>query len=290
MAHRHLIPPMQKLPTARGEIAYRRFGNPEGPKVLALHGWLDNHSSFIPLAPFLSELDLIAIDLPGHGSSYHRSDFNTYYFIEWLIDLAEVLTLLGWKRPTLLGHSLGGAIATVWAGTFPETVGNLLLIESLGPLADPANLAPQTVQEFLRQSQRLPSQRSVIYENLETVIALRQKATPLTASSARLLLENSMIKTDSGWVWKSDPRCRFTSALRFTPEQVLAFIHQITCPTLVVIADDGLKLSSQEQAQREKAWQRLEKRSVPGHHHVHMDTPERVAPLLVEFLNSIKKG
>ena len=60
------------LPTQRGVIQALQFGNPNGKPVLALHGWLDNAASFIPMAPYLAEHNLVAIDMLGHGGSTHR--------------------------------------------------------------------------------------------------------------------------------------------------------------------------------------------------------------------------
>ena len=60
------------LATARGPLTALRSGDPHGPKLLALHGWLDNAASFIPLQGSLSAFDLVALDLPGHGGSAHR--------------------------------------------------------------------------------------------------------------------------------------------------------------------------------------------------------------------------
>ncbi len=48
-------------------VAALRSGTPGGLKVLALHGWLDNAASFLPLAAQLPTLDLVMVDLPGHG-------------------------------------------------------------------------------------------------------------------------------------------------------------------------------------------------------------------------------
>ncbi|RZA29030.1 MAG: alpha/beta hydrolase, partial [Lysobacteraceae bacterium] len=56
---------------AFGRLAGLRAGSQGRQKVLALHGWLDNAASFLPLATQLPELDLVMLDLPGHGRSAH---------------------------------------------------------------------------------------------------------------------------------------------------------------------------------------------------------------------------
>ena len=53
-----------------GQLAALR-NDGSGPRVLALHGWLDNAASFLPLAAHLRAIDLVALDLPGHGHSAH---------------------------------------------------------------------------------------------------------------------------------------------------------------------------------------------------------------------------
>ena len=61
--------------TRYGEIAALQWGTGNPNKVLALHGWLDNAASFSHLAPLLLEqqLEITAIDFPGHGWSDHRA-------------------------------------------------------------------------------------------------------------------------------------------------------------------------------------------------------------------------
>jgi pimeloyl-ACP methyl ester carboxylesterase len=118
------------LDTARGRIAALRMGNPTGPKVLALHGWLDNAASFLPMAPYLADADLVAIDMLGHGASTHIPAGYDYAFVDWLHDILDVLDALGWQQAHLLGHSLGGALATVVAAGAPERVLSLALIDA----------------------------------------------------------------------------------------------------------------------------------------------------------------
>ena len=77
------------LDTARGPLAALRGGDPSGPKLLCLHGWLDNAASFLPLAPHLAGFDWVALDLPGHGASSHRAPGYDYAFADWLHDVLE---------------------------------------------------------------------------------------------------------------------------------------------------------------------------------------------------------
>ena len=54
-----------------GALRVLTWGEEDAPPVLALHGWLDNAASFIPLAAHLDGIRLVAIDAPGHGRSGH---------------------------------------------------------------------------------------------------------------------------------------------------------------------------------------------------------------------------
>ena len=61
-----------RLDTTQGALAGLAWRREGAPRVLCLHGWLDNAASFVPLAPLLDRLDVVALDLPGHGHSEHR--------------------------------------------------------------------------------------------------------------------------------------------------------------------------------------------------------------------------
>ena len=130
--------------TQRGRIEGLRFGNPEGPPVLALHGWLDNAASFIPMAPYLATHDIVAIDMLGHGASSHIPKGYDYAFVDWLHDILDVLDALDWQKAHLLGHSLGGALASVLAAGAPERIASLALIEALGPPPWPGEHAAES--------------------------------------------------------------------------------------------------------------------------------------------------
>ncbi|MFW5926442.1 MAG: alpha/beta fold hydrolase [Wenzhouxiangella sp.] len=129
---------MNEIELCRGSIAgLHRPGG--GARVLALHGWLDNANSFRALVEVLEDCDLVAIDFPGHGHSQPRPPGTRYHFDDYVFDVVAVLDDLGWPRCHLLGHSLGGAVASVVAGAAPDQVRSVTLIEGLGPLSLPAD-------------------------------------------------------------------------------------------------------------------------------------------------------
>lgn len=125
-------------------FAAKRWGDPNGLPVLALHGWLDNAASFDQLAPCLPQLQLVAIDLAGHGHSEHRPSGVKYHYVDYIDDVMAVADALGWERFALLGHSLGAGIACVVAGSFPERITHLMLLEGIGPMS--RRLIPLAIQ------------------------------------------------------------------------------------------------------------------------------------------------
>ncbi|MGH8029957.1 MAG: alpha/beta fold hydrolase, partial [Arenimonas sp.] len=122
------------LASARGPLAALRWNEGAPVRVLALHGWLDNAASFAPLAPHFDGIELVALDLPGHGGSAHRAPGHDYVFVDWIHDVLDALDALGWERAVLLGHSMGGGIATLVAAAAPARVERLALLEALGPI------------------------------------------------------------------------------------------------------------------------------------------------------------
>ena len=83
-----------ELALPAGIVRGLRTGAAGGPRVLALHGWLDNAASFVPLAPELPGLDLVAPHLPGHGASDHLPPGTDYSFagaVHAVLDIADAL-------------------------------------------------------------------------------------------------------------------------------------------------------------------------------------------------------
>ncbi len=277
------MPEELTLRTPYLRFAARVWGPPDGLPVLALHGWLDNAASFDRLAPLLPGLRLVALDLPGHGLSDHRPPGIHYHFVDFVADVAAAADALGWDTFSLLGHSMGAGIASLLAGTLPERVVRLALIEGLGPLsARPAD-NPPALAKAVAQMNQLQDKRLRVFASLEEAGAARQAASDFSLAAAALLTARSLKPTAGGLTWRSDPRLLFKSLLYLTEEQVLAFLTRITAPTVLIGGESGLLVSRPLMRQRYAQVSRLEVKFLPGGHHLHLEDPEPVARILNDF-------
>jgi len=262
-------------------LAARAWGPIDAEPVLALHGWLDNAATFDRLAPMMAGACVVALDLPGHGHSDHRPPGCWYHLVDYVADVLAAADSLGWSRFTLMGHSLGGAVASLLAATHPERIAALHLIEALGPLTQPARLAPQRLRHALERARQTPRREPPTYRDIDSAIAARREVGGLSAEAARPLVERGTVAVDGGLRWRSDRRLRWPSPSYLTEEQVQAFLAAIEAPTRVVQADHGL-LDPNEPAleQRLSALGRPPVCTVSGHHHVHLEDPAAVARAL----------
>ncbi|MBK6726907.1 MAG: alpha/beta fold hydrolase [Xanthomonadales bacterium] len=264
-------------------IAGRRSGKAAGPKLLAVHGWLDNAASFAPLAPHFADHDLVAIDLPGHGRSSHRAPGAWYHFIDYCSDVLAVADALGWPHFALLGHSLGGAVSSMLAAALPERIERLYLIEALGPLSTAEERLPELLGQALREREALTGKQLRRFVSIDQAVAARRsnRDMPLDEASARLLVERGVRAVEGGFEWSSDPRLTLTSAMRLSESQVCGYLAGIRCPVSLVLADppmpflDGTLMLARTNVVSELHWQRMH-----GSHHLHMEAPAAVAALL----------
>lgn len=277
------------LDTARGRIAALRLGNPSGPKVLALHGWLDNAASFIPMAPHLGEVDLVAIDMLGHGDSTHIPAGYDYAFVDWLHDILDVLDALGWPQAHLLGHSLGGALATVVAAGAPERVMSLALIEALGPPPWPGEQAAERLRKAIA-GRRKPASSPRVIPDIATAVRARLQATEKSEAAARLLVERNLKPVEGGYQWRSDPRLMWPSHMRAEEVSVRNWLAAIDCPVLLIAADPApVYFQPNIRNERFACLKSGEMHVIPGTHHVHMDKPAEVAAPISAFWTSHAK-
>ncbi len=268
-------------------LAACSWGDPALPPLLAVHGWLDNAASFERLAPLLCEhFHIVAVDLAGHGRSQYRPAGLWYHYLDYLGDALTAADVLGWQRFSLLGHSLGGAIASMIAAAVPERIERLLLIEALGPMT----LAAEQTLAHLRRSFHEGGQTGalrVFAEASEAIDARTRGNGPgLSAAAAATLIARGTKVVPGGLSWSSDPRLTLTSPVRYTEEQILAVLRGIAAPSLLVLADPSPPFLPREMIERRIAQvANIRVRRLRGGHHLHLEDPQPVAAEILEFID-----
>ncbi|MBB1088805.1 alpha/beta hydrolase [Lysobacter sp. SG-8] len=262
----------------------------DGPRVLALHGWLDNAASFLPIAPHLPGLDLVALDLPGHGCSAHLPHGADYSFPGSVNAVLDAADALGWEHFVLLGHSMGAGIASLLAASCPERVSRLVVIEALGALAEEPARTAERMRDAISAARALRGKQLRTFPDLAVAARARMAGgqrvgSRLEEDAARLLVERGTRPVDGGYCWSSDPRLMLPTFLRPTEAQIRDLVAAITCPTLALFADPAQPYLP-DALRRERAALLPDGRLVvmEGGHHLHMEQPEAVAATIGEFL------
>ena len=260
------------------------FGDPQKPMILALHGWLDNAASFVPIAEYLSDYYVIAIDITGHGLSDHRSPDCHYHLMDFVYDLHDLVESQDWQNFILLGHSMGGIIASIYTGCFSERVSHYISIESFGPIAKGPESSPTQLRESIESRLKVSKRKAQHPADLQRTTDARAKAGELNIDSATLLVNRNVEQIGDDFRFRTDRRLRTLSSLRVTEPQAEAFMRAITCPTLVINGDKGYEMMKKVLNERKTWIPKLTCCECRGGHHLHMDNPEQVARQIVTFL------
>ncbi|CAI3787691.1 2-succinyl-6-hydroxy-2, 4-cyclohexadiene-1-carboxylate synthase [Pseudomonas sp. MM227] len=250
------------------ELAAQVYGPEDGRPVLALHGWLDNANSFARLAPKLAGLRIVALDLAGHGHSGHRPVGAGYALWDYAHDVLQAADQLGWQRFSLLGHSLGGIVATLLASALPERIERLALIDGVIPPLGAAEEGPQRLGEALHAQQALGHKRKSVYADIDrAVLARMQGRIAVSHEAAELLAARGLERVAGGFSWRSDSRLTLPSPVRLSEDQALAYVQAIRCPSLLILAEQGLLVKNTALLARLG----LPLQALPGGHHLHLN-------------------
>ena len=270
------------------KLAGIHFGDSGKPLILALHGWLDNALSFEPLATELPDFQLLAVEWPGHGLSAHRPGSTPLHWADYLLDLHALLAHLaeaGTPVDCLLGHSLGGIVASAYGALYPEKLSSLILIEALSPLFE----SESNIRNRLKASiagHSVSPKSATVYPLLDAVVRARRQLTGLDTSFCRLIIARNMEPCEGGYRWRTDSRLRLDSPLRFSFEQVDQLMTQVEVPTLLLTGDRGFKQLHTAGPLIDKWYVDLCHRMLEGDHHLHMGNAAGVAAAIREFLSA----
>ena len=267
-------------------LASKEWGRSGYAPVIALHGWLDNAASFDRMLPFMENLHVIALDLAGHGRSSHRSRDSSYDI--W-IDIGEVISVadqMGWDRFSLIGHSRGAAIAGLIAGTYPDRVAQLALIDGYVPMPSEADDAAKQLKRAIRENKRFANSQPTFFPDFEKAIQARVKGfVPLQQEAAALLAKRGVSEGSRGFYWANDQRLKAASFVKFSKDYLEGFFTSILARVLLIQAENSALSPGRQQNALFKWIRHMDIQKVSGSHHLHLEgEAEDVARLIQKFL------
>ena len=269
----------------------RRWRSAGAPKMVLLHGWMDVSASFQFMVDALQhDWDVYAPDWRGYGlTDWGKAD--CYWFPDYLADLDALLDRIQPESPVnLVGHSLGGNVAALYAGARPERVGRFANLEGFGMSPTRPEQAPKRYARWLEELRDPPGLRP--YEDFAALAErLRAGNKRLSKDQADFLARHwGQEAAGKGVVLRGDPAHKIVNPVLYHYEEARACWREIRAPVLWVEGAESetpqrLHLSENQIAERRAAFRDLRNaRVADAGHMLHHDQPQAVARLLEEFL------
>jgi pimeloyl-ACP methyl ester carboxylesterase len=280
----------------------RQWGTPGATPLVLAHGWMDVAASWQFMVDAFSEAfvqrrPIIAMDWRGYGLTEAPAT-DSYWFPDYLADLDALLDQLYPGQPIdLVGHSMGGNVVMMYAGTRPERIRRLVNLEGFGmPATRPAQ-APGRMAQWLDElkAQRHGGNDLKPYPDASGVAARLMKTNRRLAPDKAHWLAQHWARPGSDGQWRilGDAAHKVVNPYLFHVDEALAMYSRITAPVLAVeAADDSLgqwwqgRYTLAEFHERLKAVPTLEKAVVAdAGHMLHHDQPQALASLIEKFAN-----
>lgn len=287
------------VPIRHLQYHVRQWGTPSPDKtpLVMVHGWMDVSASFQFVIDCLQQDHwVIAPDWRGFGLT-DTPNTDNYWFPDYLADLDFLLDhYVGTRSVNLVGHSMGGHVATMYAGVRPERIHRLINLEGFGmPASRPAQ-APGRYAKWMDELKTVHSGAQDLkpYANLEAVAQRLVKTNPRLSHDKAHWLATHWARPNAQGEWRilGHAAHKVINAQLFRLEEMLAIYERINAPTLCVVAqEDSLSQWWQDKYTLSEFKQRIA--SVPhiehaviaeAGHMLHHDQPEKLAQLIENFL------
>jgi pimeloyl-ACP methyl ester carboxylesterase len=264
--------------------------------VLLLHGYMDAAGSWDLVAPSLAAAGhrVLAPDFRGFGDAPHLPAGSYYYFPDYIHDVADLVDALVPEGAPLcvVGHSMGGTVATMFAGAFPARVARLAVLEGAGPPDHTHEHAPEQMHRWIE------SVRSVRGRGERTLASRDEALARLVANHPRVPEDVLRTRLDSlaralpggRMAWKADPLHATRSPLPFFAATWRAFAARVDCPVLSV-SGGPLGWHPADEEERLASFSRLQRAEIAdAGHMMHWTRPAELAGLLLGFLAAPTPG
>ena len=269
----------------------REWGEASSPKLFLLHGWMDVSASFQFVVDELEHAwHVIAPDWRGFGRSEWAK--GGYWFPDYVADLDALLDRYSPAAAVnLVGHSMGGNVANLYAGIRPERVAKLVLAEGFGMPPSTPEQAPLRYARWLSEWREPPTLRP--YASFAEVEARMQQNNPrLTAERAHYLAREWAEEKAPGRVeLRADPLHKMVNPVLYRYEEAMACWKRITAPTLWLLSEGDwvakfIKDPSALESYRAAYADLTERRITGAGHMMHQDQPRTFAQIVEQFICS----
>ena len=274
------------------------------PPLVLAHGWMDVGASYQFMIDALSDAfaagrTIIAPDWRGFGltNSEAVGNADNYWFPDYLADLDFLLDhCVQDQKIDLVGHSMGGNVAMVYAGVRPERIRRLVNLEGFGLEPSKPAQAPTRYAKWIDQLKALHKGELDLkpYGDINGVSRRLMKTNPrLSEAKAVWLAAHWARKNAAGqWLILGEPGHKVVSANIYRVEETLEIYKRITAPVLAVVAsEDSLEKWNQGRYTLADYHERLRSvvnvriaRIEDAGHMLHHDQPEQLAALIEQFL------
>jgi pimeloyl-ACP methyl ester carboxylesterase len=256
-----------------------------------LHGMLDCAASYQFVVDCLpDDWDFAAVDWRGYGHSDDRPDL--YWLADNFADLEVLLDHLCAGTPArVIGHSLGGTVATAYAGIRPERYAWLINIEGFGPPRIARSPAPVRVARWLDELKRLAApKRYASLEELAVRVARRHPRLPSERAHYLAWAWSREVENGGGYEISADPKHRLAQPTRLQRDELEECWKQVRCPVLMLLGAESEFVKRIGDAELER-WRslipQLEIETIGGAGHmVPHEQPERLAVEIVRFASA----
>ncbi len=220
------------------DYAVHEWGDEPAPLLVYVHGWGDCAPTFqFVVDAFKRRWHVVAPDWRGFGDT--RADAAAYWFPDYLADLDRLLDVYSPAEPVrLVGHSMGGNVAGLYAGSVPDRVAAFVSLEGFGlPESDPAE-APERYRDWLAAARTLTDFNT--YPDFAALARhIRRRNPRIPADRARYVAECWGIVNDGEVRLRADPRHKLPNPVLYRRAESEACWRQIRAPSLLVAGRDS---------------------------------------------------
>jgi pimeloyl-ACP methyl ester carboxylesterase len=281
----------QQLPGNGLALCVHRFADdaaePSGVTVVLLHGILDSGASWDLVCEHLVSAGhaIYAPDMRGFGASDRVPSGGYYHFPDYVADVARLVEAIDAQPLVVVGHSMGGTIASLYTGSRPDRVAALVLLEGVGPPAMPPELTPTRYRKWLDDLDR-PPRPAPIASAEEALSRLRRHHAGVDDDvlRSRIPLLTGQ-RPDGTLVWTHDPLHRTTAPMPFFADAFCAFLQSIVCPVLFVSGGPSGWHPPDERERLDTIRAPLTTHEIPGAGHMmHWTAPAELAAAIERWL------